>query len=253
MGSWDIYKSRINSKGGSIRGASLQREVSMLSRKTKNSLSYHTMIINGCKQDVSVKNSDEYGIKTIFSLPDEDIVHGALVFWQDNYWIVTERDVNNEIYTQAKIQQCNYLLKWVNDDNEIIERWSIITDGTKYLIGETISSYNENGMAVGDTRVVMTISKDNETSKLGRKNKFIIDGPMSDHPLSYRLTKPFKLTNVYNGRGTMNFILSEENTTEFDNLDLYIADYYKHFPHEKKTCTTCAEEIQQEGGGDSWI
>ncbi len=35
---------------------------------------------------------------------------------------------------------------------------------------------------------------------------------------------------VFNGNGVFSFIMQEVETTDDDNLDLLIADYYKHFP-----------------------
>ena len=64
-------------------------------------------------------------------MPGEELRHGALVYWMQNYWLVIEKDYNVEVYTRAKMQQCNYLLRWVNDEGQIIERWCIIEDGTK--------------------------------------------------------------------------------------------------------------------------
>ena len=54
-----------------------------------------------------------------------------------------------------------------------------------------------------------------------------------DFLLRYRLTKPFKLGGSYNGEGVLNFVLTECNTEDSDNIELHIANYYDHFPKEK--------------------
>ena len=80
-------------------------------------------------------------------MPGEDIEHGGLIRWADNYWLVTERDANNNVYARAKMIQCNYLLKWVSDDDKIYEQWCIVEDGTKltrFLCA--IVWYTGNGM-----------------------------------------------------------------------------------------------------------
>ena len=78
----------------------------------------------------------------------------------------------------------------------------------------------------------MTIARNEETVKLGRTNRFIIDDPESPRPLAYALTKPLKLGWSFNNRGAYKFVLQEVTTTDNDNLDLGIADYYLHFPKE---------------------
>lgn len=49
-------------------------------------------------------------------------------------------------------------------------------------------------------------------------------------PLAYALTKPLKLYSVFNGEGAYSFVLQEVDTTDDDNRELRIADYYKYFP-----------------------
>ena len=39
-------------------------------------------------------------------------------------------------------------------------------------------------------------------------------------------------TICYNDKGIFSFVLQEVVTTDNDNLELNIADYYKHFPKE---------------------
>ena len=92
----------------------------------------------------------------------------------------------------------------------------------------------------GDSRIAVTLPRNPDTVKLGRTNRFIIDDPDSGMPLAYALTKPLKIGSVYNGRGIFKFVLQEVNTTEDDELEFGIADYYKHFPK------TSAPEIGEE-------
>lgn len=48
--------------------------------------------------------------------------------------------------------------------------------------------------------------------------------------MSFTITKPLRIGNTYNNEGVLKFVLSESNTTDFDNFDLMVADYYLHFP-----------------------
>jgi hypothetical protein len=249
VGAWDNYTNRLNAKGGSVRGARLQRERGYLNRKLPSSLSYHTAIVDGAERNLAIINSDNLNLKTVCAMPGEDIQSGSLVEWNDNRWLVFEEDVNGEVYKKAKMMQCNFLLRWVSADGEIHEQWCVIEDGTKYMAGITISSYNDNGMSLGDTRISMTIARNQYTVAFNRDDRFLIDDYGSPTVLAYRLTKPFKLGGVYNGHGVMSFVLSEDNTTDDDSIELHIADYYKHFPKEGYTNATPAGD----GGGGSWL
>ena len=100
----------------------------------------------------------------------------------------------------------------------------------------------------GDARIAITIARDEETAKLNRENRFIVDDPLSNRMMAFQLTKPIKLNNVYNGDGVFKFVLQEVTATGDDNFELQIADYYKHFP--KTSSEDSTEPIHKEG---SWL
>ena len=266
MSPWEIYQDRIQAHGGTKRGAGYVREVRTLRDKLPDSLSYHHATIFspengfniteetwrelGDERDVAIINSDNLNEKYIYSLPEEDIELGSLVSWMDNYWLVTERDANTTVYTRAKLLQCNYLLKWIAKDGTIIEQWCAVEDGTKYLTGE----FEDRHFIVvrGDSRIAVTIARNRYTTKLGRENRFLIDDPDSELKLAYTLSKPFKLTGTYNNHGIFKFVLQEVETTENDNQDLMIADYYKVFPRETDTSVQ-PDPGQSAGGKKVWL
>lgn len=84
----------------------------------------------------------------------------------------------------------------------------------------------------GDSRIAITIARNADTAKLGRLHRFLIDDPESGHMLAYALTKPLKFAGVYGEDGVYKFVMQEVNTTDDDNQELGIADYYIHFSHE---------------------
>lgn len=106
----------------------------------------------------------------------------------------------------------------------------MIEDGTKYLTGEL----EDRNFVVtrGDSRVAMTIARNDDTIKFARDMRFLIDDPDSRLKLAYLLTKPLKLGGTYNKCGVYKFVLQEVTSTEDDNHVLGIADYYKYYPRE---------------------
>lgn len=238
---WTKYEERMRLSGRSQRDAMLNREKDYIRRKLRNSLSFHTASVDGISRELAIINTDNLDTKTVIALPDEDIRHGATVEWMDNHWLVIEKDANTEVYAKAKMRQCNYLLKWI-DNGRILERWCIIEDGTKYLTGE----YGDKDFIVmrGDSRVSMILPLDDDTLKLNRTNRFLIDDYFDDRVMAYRLTKPFKLGGSYGENGVLAFVLVECNTEDDDNLELHIADYYKYFPR--------VDESGEETGPQTW-
>lgn len=149
MSVWDIYQDRVNARGTTKRETQLKREIRTINTKLPDSLSYQEVTIHDLEhgynitseemlpfavtRNVAVIDSDNLNEKTIIAMPGEDIVHGSLVHWMDNYWLVTERDANTTVYTRGKMIQCNHLLRWVSDNDVVCEQWCIIEDGTKLL------------------------------------------------------------------------------------------------------------------------
>lgn len=146
MSVWDNYNNRVSVHGSSIRDADLTRETRFLSANIPKSISYTSVVIfegdqcynipnldhhNFPERKVAILNSDNLDEKTILSMPGEVIHEGSLVWWMDNFWIVSETDANMTLYSKGKLLQCNYLLKWISDDRKIYEQWCIIEDGTK--------------------------------------------------------------------------------------------------------------------------
>ena len=227
MSVWDNYKARIEVSGVTKRDKVLNRERRFLKNKTKNSLSHHEVMINGELREVSVIDTGNLNEKFIISDVGEDFNCGEIMEFADNNWLITEKDANNEIYSKGKVIQCNHLLKWIDDKGIIHQQWCVIEDGTKYLTGE----YEDRTFVVtrGDSRIAMTIGRNDDTKHFSRGMRFIIDDEDSQTKLSYLLTKPLKVGKVFNNLGVYSFVLQEVVTTDDDNLELGIADYYKYY------------------------
>ena len=191
MSLWNTYNARLNAHGGDKRAAILQREQRFLAAKMPNGLSYHQLIVDGVPRNMSVINSDNLNMKTLCTIPGETLPYGGVVEWMNQHWLITELDANNEVYTRGIMQQCNYQLCWIADDKSIQKRWCVVEDGTKYLTGE----YGDNEYIItrGDSRISLTIPKDEYTIRFNRDNRFLIDDCAAPNVLAYRLTKPFKL------------------------------------------------------------
>lgn len=236
MNTWNTYVARLGVSSDSAidpKQLSAQDHIrGRMRRKVTATLSYKRARINDQDWQIAVvDDAENLNIKKIFSMPNEVLPHGSLVEWNNSIWLITEVDVRDELCTKGKMKRCNYYLRWIDDVGNIISRWCVVEDGTKYLIGER----SEDMMTIGDARIALTIGKDPDTDKLGRGKRFLIDDPDSKDILAYQITKPNKLFNVYDGKGVFRFILNEVNKTDDDNDELRIADYYSWVPSSERT------------------
>lgn len=228
MGIWDSYIDRVSVHGRTKRDAVINREKEFLERKMIDSASYFIVDVDGVQQEMSIANSDNLSMKTVFAKPGEKIKHGGLVLFKNTHWLITDVDPNDDIYSHGTMTRCNHLLKWIDpDDHRVHEQWSIVEDGTKYLTGE----YEDRDFIVtrGDMRVSLTIAKNNFTEKFTRENRFFLDDIDAKSKIVYRVSKPLRLGLSFDGVGCYRFVLVECNREDNDNEELGITDYYKYF------------------------
>ncbi len=233
MSVWSAYEARFSNGDPDMDrswNAAKDHIRSRMHRKIISSLSYKQVKFNGEAMRLAIIDSaNDFSTKKIFAMPGEELPHGSVIEWESSPWLITEVNPHKELCAEGKMRRCNYYLKWINGSGHIIGRWSIVEDGTKYLIGER----SEDIMAVGDARMAVTVRKDAETSCISRGTRFLIDDMESQEVMAYEVTKPNKLYNVFNGKGVFRFIMGESALTDNDNVALRIADYYNWKPGSK--------------------
>lgn len=157
---------------------------------------------------------------------------GDYIEWNGQTWLVTLLDVDDRTWCRGYMYQCTILLRWQNENGEIIERYGWSEDFTKYTRG-----INSNGIiTVGDFQYGLTLPVDNETKILKRDRRFPIDIDGIEPPDVYKLTnrKILLTDNRAIGRGgilTLTLSFSEFNpetdkpVTLPDGTQVWICDY----------------------------
>lgn len=103
----------------------------------------------------------------------------------------------------------------------------------------------------GDSRIAMTIARNPDTVKFARNCRFLIDDPESSEMNAYLLTKPLKVGKTYNGHGIYSFVLQEVVSTDNDNFELGIANYYLHFPKEDTSDKDVVDDTNDSSTSDT--
>ena len=246
------YNLRMSHSGGSIRQDLIDSTKAFYTSAWKDDPTYYVVPLNGIDTEMRIydKNTQTvgYGHKYIQLLDLTLPPIGGYIFWNDRYWLITNSDEGNEIEVTGTIRECNHNIKWLNNDGEIIERWGIFHDSTRYSSGE--QTYNT--LITGSTRYELYMPKDSETVKLPRDKRFIIDD--YDHaqhvePSVFIITK----TNFVEKRklddGIFIFIMAEdEYNPAKDSREHMIADYYLlNNVYSLKVSTPASVEIELGG------
>ena len=62
--------------------------------------------------------------------------------------------------------------------------------------------------------------------------RFLIDDPIAEEMCAYEITKPDRVTNVYDGHGIYKFLCREVNSSDTDNKAELIPDNSEYQPGE---------------------
>ncbi len=180
-----------------------------------------------------VKDTDGNTYKKKIKSRHEDIIKlGDYVKWNNQIWMITLLDSDDKAWNRGYMYLCEILLRWQDDNGNIIERWGYSEDYTKYSMGESGNST----ITVGDYQYGITLPVDKYTKKLTRENRFVVDFEENYPPDTYRLTgkKGFISDYRYFGKGgVFTITLSyEQFNPEKDklvklcnNTEAWICDY----------------------------
>lgn len=221
MGAWDAYEELMNAVGVTKREMWVRHTKESVARRILDSPASKVTLINGVEQIITVSHTQDMETKRICAMPGEKLPHGGIVDYEECKWLITELDPDNEVYERGMMTRCNHILRWISKDGKLKEKWCIVEDGTKYLIGEKRTQL----YSIGEARIAVTVGKDEDTIELSRGMRFLIDDTDTDDVLAYEISKPNRLFNVYNGNGVFRFILTETNLEDADNVTLRIANY----------------------------
>ena len=152
---------------------------------------------------------------------------GQFVEYKNRRWLITTLPDDNKIYEKAIMEYCNHYLQWVNENGEIIGRYCIVNDGTKYSTGETDAG---NMLILGDTRINVRIPRDEESLSMEKTTRFLISNN-TKRPTAYRISKYDDVSDYFVTSGVINLICVEDLfIKDRDNAELMVADYYGKAP-----------------------
>ena len=238
----NLHDRILTADGATLRDRTATRAQRDYVRGSEGSLSRKTVIINDEERDVLLTSGSSDHIKTVQSMPNEVFYEGDYMLWGDRYWLISDVDRDAEIRYRGTARQCNRQLRWQNAKGEIVSRWCASDERATNTQG---LSYREN---VDKIKTVFTlfIPLDEETAKLRRYHRFIMDVDLED-PDVYVITSRNVISKVYDPEQVHGVIMitvsQDERNQDKDNLELQVADYDE--PAEPVVGTNC--EIAFEG------
>lgn len=229
---WSLYNQSLTVKGDTRRDRAIFETQRSMNKRIPRSPGYKNVLIDGEQQNVVITSSTEKYHKKINAMPGEHIYAGSIVEWNNSHFLITDTDVEDEIYQSGEMYRCNIYLKWQNEKGEIIGRYGYSEDISQFASGTVESKV----MMSIEQVFVVKFPCDEETIKLRRDKRFLID-IINDKPNAYILTGRNVLSGnwtagdisgkEFNGKDkVLTLTFSQTQLSDDDNLELMIADYF---------------------------
>lgn len=216
---WDLYTKRLNINGSTKRERDLNKLQNDIISKSVDSLSYKTVFINNIERHLMIDKNTKLSTKSIKTLPNEKIDLGNLVVWNNINWLVTEIDLDNEVYTKGTISLCNWLFKWQDSSGQILTRHSVILNASQYNSGID----GNKTITLGSNQFMVYLPLDEDTLKLTYDKRVFID---NNYQIPYKITRPDNVSTSYNGNGLICLIMSQDVLSDEDRPDLGLCNYF---------------------------
>lgn len=158
---------------------------------------------------------------------------GMYVKYKGRYWLIVGLVDDTMLYEKAILSLCNWLLTWVNHNNQIVQRWANVVSASQYNNGETGMQY----YFVRSDQVLLALPDDDESLLIPDKCRVVIDKrcqayekrfddntlqETSNPLITYQLTRLDTVLYNYGDSGHLEFIVSQDEKQENDGY--YVID-----------------------------
>ena len=180
------------------------------------------------------------------SLITASLSHGDTLYnsVDNTYWLCTESRLKNDLYYSGTMTQCNWILKWQDENRQIIEKPAIVLSASQYNSGEE----KTKTLTLGANQVMVYMILDDDTVKLKSDKRFFIDNNRQE-PKPYNLTRCDTVTKSYMGVGRICLVCTEDQfNVGTDNKELMICNYTTPPPVDVPHITYSGDAIIRNGG-----
>ena len=203
------YKKNLSLKGVSKVNRAINETKRSLSYKLLENPSCKSVVLSGVDCNLCILSGKDSYTKKIHSLPYETFRIGEVVEWENSYgdkskWLIVETDHNSDITTVGVMRRCNYVLSWKSEGGNEISKDCVILSDVSYSSGIEEKAH----MSTGSSRLTLYVPCDNDTKRIKRGMKFVIDNT-DEEPMYYEVVNSNRVSDVYDGYGVLKYTLSE--------------------------------------------
>lgn len=225
---WGLYKTRVLHDGETRR----ERDENILKRdlylNAEDNPACKNVEIDGEKCQAVIIKTKNNKVYEIHVLHTSNLFVGSLVYIFGLTYMVISTNKYDGFYVSGKMQECNYMLTWIDHDNGKIHRSPIIdSNATQYNSGE----WQGDVLTSGDAKHRIWMPFDDRTSKMDNGHRLFMD-KSTVNPRVYKITQRDTITHndsQNDKKGIVEFMLIEDEYNKNTDSSYYkIADYHKY-------------------------
>lgn len=231
---WDLYNARLNVNGSTARDRTINNFKTMKDKIGTDSPASKTISIENIDKsafiDMSVfinskTNKFEKSISPVIST--DTLVLGSKIKWKNFDWLITELNLDDDVFVDSTARQCNYTLPFQNSTSTIIQEPCIVLSQSDSLSGEDTG----NIITIPDTQRVVYIQYNDNTSKLIEEKRLFID-QLCAKPKVFHISKIDRMYYMQGNNGLWKLTCDEDSTVSAtDRPDLMVADFVSTAPY----------------------
>lgn len=213
----------MNVKGGNAYERGMNRSKRYFQKWFDSTLTREEVNIDGVTQFAVFhdqnqnNNKDLSDDKYVMVENESNMKVGSYIKWRNTTWLVfTDEYKTIPTHKQAKIKESNHVIKWMADGKVSGDGNgynAFIQNQTLYTLG--VSSSGNHAWLV-NAKMMMYLPNNAETKAIRIGQRIVIGGAV--------FQVMFK--DYVSREGLINYLLEQDTVSDYDNLDLGVADYF---------------------------
>lgn len=237
MDCFDRYKTRMNIYGGNIRGEKVRNSLELISNTFNDDAAFNSGLYiweHGLEDytdqtqiNIRLYNriySDANGWRMKFqTTKDSPVIAGDILYDsnEEEYYICTESYNIDNIHFQGRLTLCNWILKWQNENGDILKYPCFTMNTTQYNSGEK----SNREFTIGSSQHMILLPSDENTVCLNSPQRFYLD-KNTEKPTTYIVTQNDTTSYNIGKKGIVRLTVYENaRDSDTDRPDLGICDY----------------------------
>ena len=121
------YFGRLSCKGKTARERMIFDVHRDMMMKAETNPSYKTVDVDGEELHVLITSTQTVTAKNVVAMPGENFETGSIMIYNGSHWLITQRDLEDDVNIRGKIELCQREVIWQNQETgEIHRRWATV-------------------------------------------------------------------------------------------------------------------------------